>query len=126
MSRELDFRNRAWGTADGRRVRLKEMEIGHLVNVLNWVHDHDGLYGSSIKEDLIKEAEYRRIFAFTNGEYYAGLVEGRWYVIDPETGKGSILPPPEEYLKAAEENSSYQRMRERVAEKRKNQEVSKG
>ncbi|WP_396190643.1 hypothetical protein [Flavobacterium sp.] len=126
MSKELDFRNRTWGTADGRRVRLKEMEIGHLVNVLNWVHDHEGIYPESIKEDLIREADYRRIFAFAECDYYAGLVEGRWQVIDPRTGEGSILPPPESYIEAVEDNDTYQRMSKQVQQKRKKQGVTKG
>lgn len=119
MSRDLDFRERAWGTADGRRVLLKDMDIGHLVNVLNWVHDHDGVYGSSIKEDLIKEAEYRRLFAFTSNEQYAGLVDNRWKVIDPGTGESTILPPPADYIEAVKDDPNYQRMREWVQEKRK-------
>lgn len=118
MSKDLDFRERSWGTADGRRVRLKEMELGHLVNVLNWVHDHNGVYGNSIKEALVKEAEYRRVFAFANGESYAGLLEGRWKVIDPTTGKGSIIKPSDEYLEAVKDNPVYQRMSEWVQAKR--------
>lgn len=121
MSADLNFREITWGTADGRRVRLKEMEIGHLVNVLNWVHDHDGLYSERVKESLIKEAEYRRLFSFTNNDYYAGLIDGRWKVIDPRTGEGHILAPPEEYIEAVEDNPNYQRMREWVQEKRKKQ-----
>lgn len=126
MSKDLDFRERSWGTADGRRVRLKDMEIGHLVNVLNWVHDHDGLYGSSIKEDLIKEAEHRRLFAFNACEPYAGLVEGRWKVIDPATGEGTILPPPADYIEAVKDDPDYQRMSKLVQEKRKKQGITKG
>ena len=126
MSRDLDFRDRAWGTADGRRVKLKDMDIGHLVNVLNWVHDHDGLYGLSIREDLIKEAEYRRVFAFTNMEQYAGLVDNRWKVIDPGTGESTILPPPADYIEAVEDNECYQRMSKAVQEKRKKAGITNG
>lgn len=119
MSKDLDFRDRTWGTADGRKVRLKEMEIGHLVNVLNWVHDHDGVYGNRIKEDLIKEAEYRRLFSFTNNDYYARLIDGRWQVADPQTGNTFILKPSDEYIEAVKDNECYQRMRASLQEKRK-------
>lgn len=120
MSKDLEFREITWGTADGRRVQLKEMEIGHLVNVLNWVHDHDGLYSDRVKAALIKEAEYRRIFAFAEGLPYPMISNtGRWEVIDPKTGKGSIIKPSKEYLEAVKDNDCYQRMSKAVQEKRK-------
>lgn len=125
MSQELDFREIKWGTANGRRIRLKEMEIGHLVNVLNWVHDHDGVYSERVKEALIKEAEYRRLFAFNESKEYAGKIDGRWAVINPITGEGCILKPPDDYIEAVKDNETYQRMSERVQEKRKKAGITK-
>ena len=120
MSVDLAFREITWGTADGRRVQLKDMEIGHLVNVLNWVHDHDGLYSDRVKAALIKEAEYRRIFAFAEGQSYPMISNtGRWEVLDPKTGNGSIIKPSDEYLEAVKDNACYQRMSKAVQEKRK-------
>lgn len=121
MCANLDFRERTWGTADGRRVRLCDMDLGHLVNVLNWVHDHTGRYSDHVKADLISEAEHRRIFAFANAEPYAGLVDGRWNVIDPKTGKGSVEKPPADYIEAVKDNPVYQEMSEWVQKKRKKQ-----
>ena len=126
MSNELAFRDQPWGTADGRRVTLKEMELGHLVNVLNWVHDHNALYGDRIKEYLIKEAEYRRVFDFAANKPYAGQINGRWKVIDPTTGEGSIIPPPKEYLETVKDDPGYQRMSAWVQEKRKKEGITKG
>ena len=125
MSGDLDFRERQWGTADGRTVRLCDMDVGHLANVLNWVHDHDGVYGDSIKNDLIREAQHRKLFAFTERQPYASLVDGRWKVIDPETGEGSIIKPSDEYLEAVKDNACYQRMFKAVQEKRKKVRVDK-
>lgn len=118
MSKDLNFRSRAWGTADGRKVLLKDMDLGHLVNVLNWTNDHDGLYGNSIKEDLAKEADYRKVFLFAEGKPYAGIINGRWMIIDPNTGEGSIQKPSDEYINAVKDNPVYQKMSEWVQAKR--------
>ena len=126
MSVDLAFREQPWGTADGRKVKLKDMDIGHLVNVLNWVEDHEGLYGDRIKSYLKQEAEYRRIFAFAEGLPYPMINNtGRWEVLDPKTGKGSIIPPSKEYIEAVKDNECYQRMSKAVQEKRKKLGVDK-
>lgn len=113
----LDFREREWGTADGRRVKVKDMDLGHLVNVLNWVHDHDR-FSDDTRARFVAEAEYRKTFLFAEGKAYAALIDGRWKVIDPETGDGKIIPPPADYIEAVKENEIYQRMAARVQEKR--------
>ena len=121
MSADLEFREQPWGTADGRRVKLKDMDVGHLVNVLNWVHDHDGIYGDRIKSYLKQEAEYRRIFAFAESQPYPMISNtGRWEVMDPNTGQGSIVKPSDEYIEAVKDNACYQRMSKAVQKKRKN------
>lgn len=114
MSRDLDFREIEWGSADGRRVKIKDMDIGHLVNVLNWVHDHALRYPDRTREQFVAEAEYRRLFDFAERKPYPGLVDGRWQVIDPNTGQGKIIPPPEGYIQAVKDNPEYQRMSEWV------------
>lgn len=126
MSADLAFREQPWGTADGRRVKLKDMDIGHLVNVLNWVQDHDGVYGDRIKSYLKQEAEYRRIFAFAEGQPYPMINNtGRWEILDPKTGKGRIEKPPAEYIEAVKDDPNYQRMAKAVREKRKKMSVDK-
>jgi hypothetical protein len=114
----LEFREKEWGTASGGRVKIKEMTLGHLVNVLNWVHDHNDRYSDTIREHFINEANYRKLFLFANGEAYPGLVDDKWQIIDPATGKCSIEKPPEEYLEAVKGNEGYQRMAKKAQAKR--------
>ena len=116
---ELDFREQEWGTADGRRLPIKEMTLGHLVNVLNWVNDHSKSYSDRIRDTMRKEAEYRKLFLFAEGKPYPGLVDGVWKVIDPQTGTGSIIKPPDDYIEAVKDNPAYQRMSEAVKKIRK-------
>lgn len=120
----LDFREREWGTADGRTVKLKDMDLGHLVNVLNWVHDHDR-YSSDTRERFVAEANYRKTFLFAEGKAYPAKVDGRWRVLDPKTGESKIIPPPADYIDAVKENEIYQRMSARVQEKRRKMAVDK-
>ena len=84
----LDFREKEWGSADGRRIKIKNLETSHLVNILNWVTDHSKKYSSSIIEGMKAEAEYRKTFLFTEGKPYPQLVNDRWVLLDPTTGKG--------------------------------------
>lgn len=118
MSANLEFREIEWGRADGTRVKIKDMDLGHLVNVLNWVHDHDRSYSDRTRQNFIAEAEYRKVFLFAESKPYPGLVDGRWKVIDPATGEGSIIRPPDEYLDAVKDNPVYKEMSEWVQAKR--------
>jgi hypothetical protein len=115
---ELDFREREWGTADGRRVKFKEMELGHLVNCINWTHDNARNYPQHVRDDLIKEADHRKIFLFAEGKSYPALLDGKWQILDPVSGKGSIEKPPADYLEAVKDNEAYQRMAKRTQSKR--------
>jgi hypothetical protein len=114
----LEFREQEWGTASGGRVKIKEMTLGHLVNVLNWVHDHNDRYSDTIRGHFINEANYRKLFLFANGEAYPGLLDDKWQIIDPATGKGEIEPPPADYIEAVKDNEGYQRMA-KVAQKKR-------
>jgi hypothetical protein len=113
-----DFRERTWCTADGRSIQIKDMELGHLVNVLNWVHDNNRSYSDSVRGDFIKEAEYRKVLLFAEGKSYPSEVDGSWKIIDPETGLGSIQKPPEDYIEAVKDNELYQRMSKATQAKR--------
>lgn len=119
MSKDLAFREREWGRADGKRVKIKDMDLGHLVNVLNWVHDHHDSYADYIRDQFVAEAQYRKILLFAEGKAYPGQIDGRWKVIDPVTGAGSIIKPPADYLDAVKDNPVYTEMSEWVQEKRK-------
>ena len=112
-----EFRETEWGTADGRRIKIKDMELGHLVNVLNWVHDHN--YSDRIRASMIAEAEYRRLTLFAEGKPYPREVEGRWMIYDVATKQHIIEKPPAEYIEAVADNPRYQEMSAWVQEYRK-------
>lgn len=111
-------REKTWHTADGRSIMIKDMELSHLVNVCNWVHDNHEVYSQSVRDLMIAEAKYRQVFLFAEGQEYPQLVDGKWQIINPQTGKGRIEKPPKSYIKAVKKNSAYQRMRERTQAKR--------
>ena len=112
-------RTKEWRTADGRGIMIKDMELGHLVNVINWVHDNHESYPNHVRELMIAEARYRQTILFAEGKEYPQLVDGAWKIIDPQTGKGRIEKPPKSYIKAVLKNAAYQTMSKHTQEKRK-------
>lgn len=113
-------REKTWRTADGRSIMLKDMELSHLVNVVNWVSDNEISYTRSIRDLMIAEAKYRQLILFTEGKEYPQLVDGKWKIVNPKTGVGRIEKPPKEYIEAVKDNAAYQAMSKRTQEKRKN------
>ena len=111
-------RERTWRTADGRSIAVKDMELSHLVNVINWVHDNHYSYPNHVRELMIAEANYRKMILFTEGKEYPQQVNGKWQIMNPQTGKGRIEMPPAEYIEAVKENVGYQEMRKRTQAKR--------
>lgn len=114
-------REKTWRTADGRGIMVKDMELSHLVNVVNWVHDNHDSYPQHTRDLMIAEAKYRQLFLFAEGKEYPQLVDGKWKIINPKTGAGRIEKPPQEYIEAVKDNPAYQAMSKRTQEKRKNQ-----
>jgi hypothetical protein len=112
-------RERTWRTADGRGIMIKDMTLGHLVNVVNWVHDNRDSYGQGICELMVAEARYRQTILFAKGQAYPQLVEGAWRIIDPKTGIGKIEKPPADYIEAVKDNPAYTAMFKRTQAKRK-------
>lgn len=94
----LDFRERKWGSADGRLIKVKDLEIGHLVNILNWILDNPLGYDIGVYHLMVKEAEYRRLVQFAGNGPWPEFVESRWVLKDPVTGSGFLTPPPQEYI----------------------------
>jgi hypothetical protein len=94
----LEFRELKWGSADGRRIPIKELDAGHLVNILNWVYDRPKSYPPSIYVALVQEALYRKFIEFAMGEPWPERDGEMWVLIHPATGEGFIKPPPQEYL----------------------------
>ncbi len=121
-----EFRNTEWGKADGTRVVIKEMDLGHLVNVVNWVHDHKDRYSDRIRNGFLEEVRGRQFALFATKQPYPCLIDGRWKVMDPDTGTASIIRPPDEYLEAVKDNPVYQEMSEWVQKERKNMRKPKG
>lgn len=113
-------RTRNWRTADGRSIRVMDMELSHLVNVCNWVHDNYDSYPQHTRDLMIAEARYRQTILFAEGKEYPQLVDGKWQIINPQTGAGRIEKPPKSYIKAVMKNAAYQAMSKRTQEKRKN------
>lgn len=116
-------REKEWGTADGRRIPIREIEDSHLVNVINWIIDNQKAYSLATLDLMIAEAKYRQPFLFAEGKAYPQLVDKRWKLVDPKTGEGKIIPPPAEYIEAVKDNETYQRMFKRTQKKRKKDRV---
>ena len=83
-------REKEWGTADGRRIKVKDMTDGHVVNVVNWILDNPRSYPASALTLFVSEAMYRQTVLFAEGKAYPQLVGSRWKLIDPQTGVGKI------------------------------------
>ena len=112
-------REATWRTADGRSVPIKDMDLGHLVNVINWIIDNRESYTKNVLDAMIAEAKYRKVFLFAEGKDYPQKVGRRWKIINALTGEGGIQPPPAEYIEAVKDNPGYTRMFKRTQKKRK-------
>ena len=118
MSHEED-RLFEWRSADGRRIKICDMELHHLINVINWIGDNAEKYPDYILPIMTTEAKYRQTLLFAQGKEYPQLVGTRWKLVDPVTGEGKIVPPPKEYIEAVRENEAYQVMYRNTQSKRR-------
>ena len=109
-----DFGDTNWGTADGRRVKVRDMTLGHLVNVTNWVHDHHARYSDHIREGFVKQIEARQFELFAAKKPYPMREGDRWVIMNPKNGTTHVEMPPKKYIKAVEDNPRYQAMRKDV------------
>lgn len=114
-------RDKQWRTADGRGIAVKDMQLGHLVNVINWIGDNRDAYPAHVLELMIAEANYRKTFLFAEGKAYPQLLGRRWKIIDPQTGEGKIEKPPADYIENVKDNAAYQHMSKRTRAKRRNE-----
>ena len=112
-------RDSTWRTADGRSIKLADMQDSHLVNVINWISDNKKSYPAGSLERFIAEANYRKTILFSEGKPYPQQVGHSWKLIDPATGEGKIVPPPKDYIDAVQDNAAYQLMSKRTQAKRK-------
>jgi hypothetical protein len=111
-------RHMMWRTADGRGIKVMDMELSHLVNVINWICDNRDSYPAHVLNCMLEEAKYRQIILFAEGKTYPQLVGRRWKMIDPKTGKGFIEKPPADYIESVKDNPAYQSMSKRTQAKR--------
>ena len=111
-------RDKSWRTADGRSIAVRDMELGHLVNVINWINDNRDSYPKSTLDLMIAEAKYRQLLLFAEGNPYPQKMGRAWKIVDPKTGTGRIERPPEDYIEAVKDNSAYQSMSKRTQAKR--------
>jgi len=100
--------NMLWESADGRTHRIKDINCGHLVNILNWINDHPDNYEDSegLYDDLEKYAKHIAYFLFCEKKAYPlkNDKNGRWYLFNPSSKKHTIQPPPPEYIEYVKEN----------------------
>jgi hypothetical protein len=100
MATMLEFRERTWTSADGRQTKLKDVTVGHLTAILNWVKVREASYPTSFYQSLIEEAAYRKLLLFADGQPYPVLNGEEWELVNPKTGVTYVEPPPQEYLDA--------------------------
>ena len=74
-----EFRDTLWGVADGRQIKIRDLELSHLVNILNWVRDRPRQYAAELYPLLEQELELRRLLQFSQGGQipFKGT-EGTW------------------------------------------------
>lgn len=92
--------NISWQTANGNRVHIKDMEISHLVNTLNWIQKHPEKFRNpeELYNNLERYADHQKIFLFMDKKPYPLKVDSKWKLYNPEKGKTVNTPPPKEYV----------------------------
>lgn len=91
--------NLMWGSADGRRNLIKDLETDHFVNILNWIIDRPSQYNPSLLPMFECYASIRAFELFTEGKNYPHQLESkRWVLVNAETGMAGITPPTKEYV----------------------------
>lgn len=100
--------NIEWGSVDGRVTKIKDMDVGHLVNCINWIKKHPENFKNPIKlhAELESYAKYISFFLFCDKKSYPLKNEqnGKWYIFNVESGKTEVHVPPKEYLDYVKEN----------------------
>jgi hypothetical protein len=119
MSHEQDRETIKWATAAGTHTLVKDLKVGHLVNIINWVQDNRHIYGADIRDVMIAEARYRQVLLFAEGKPYPQNAGTHWVLIDPQSGRSMIERPPKDYLEAVSDNEAYQQMAKATYRKRK-------
>lgn len=79
-----EFRSIWWGSMDGRRRHVYELEDSHIVNILNWIHDRPELYNPELYGMFEVEAKLRNFAAKHNGTPLLSKKEDGYWVYGNE------------------------------------------
>lgn len=117
--RIFKFEETTWTSADGKKIKIKDLELGHLVNILNWIRIKANKYPDSLIEDFTTYAYDIKFYLFAQNKPFPHLADnGKWVIMDPVDGKCSIERPPAEYTEAvierAKENPGMERLQKLV------------
>lgn len=98
-----EFIELSWHSADGKKVKIKDMPLDHFVNVLNWIEKNPMLY-MDVLPGFLKFAELKTTVLFAAKERYPLRVDGKWQIVDPVKGAvTNAAPPPPGYAEAVKE-----------------------
>ena len=103
-----------WNSADGRATKIKDMDVGHLVNVINWINSNDNVYEERTRDLMVAEAHYRQLALFAGKRAYPLQVGSHWVVSDPVSGEKGCIPPSQDFLNSVSDNPIYQKMSQNV------------
>lgn len=96
-----DFGEKTWTTADGRKTKIKDLKVGHLVNILNWVQIEKNSYPKELIKGLIAHAYDIKFPLFSDNKPFPHLAEnGKWVVMNPLDGTCKVERPPADYTDA--------------------------
>lgn len=97
-----EFGELEWGTADGKRIPIKDLALDHFVNILNWINVPFNNYPKSVISQFEEYARTMAVVKFAAKEPYAIELNGKWQVVDPTEGLRDANRPPQEYYDAVE------------------------
>lgn len=98
--------NISWGSADGRSTLIKDMNVGHLVNCINWIQDHPEKFSRhpNLYQELEEYAKHKAFLLFVDKQPYPLKSNDRWFVYDPANNKLGVIKPPQEYINYVKEH----------------------
>jgi hypothetical protein len=102
MATLLEFRETLWGSADGRRTKIKDLTVSHLTAILNWIKRYPKMYPPHVYKNMVREAHYRKLILFAEGNPYPTFNGEQWELVDAKTGENFYEPPPQEYIDAVD------------------------
>ena len=102
MSKKLSkFGEKTWTAADGKKTKIKDLEVGHLVNILNWIVIEKNAYPKDVINGLVAHAYDIKFRLFSNNKPFPHLADnGKWVIMNPLDGTCKIERPPADYTEA--------------------------